>query len=363
MNKKRGYGVSPTLTKDYILGVVSQEDIFRRYTGYNLIKPGKLFCSPIRNDDNPTCGYAYRQDGKLVLRDFAGHFWGDCFDLVQKMHYCDFQTAIETVARDFGVITREGNFNPSTVFVPENTPKPLLVSTKKEIRVKRRKWNKVDRAYWEPKRFTKAELQAAKIEPVDVLWMNDYIIYTYDPLDPAYVYHFGNKYDYKIYFPLRKSKFRFLCNTNKIQNYEHMPKHVKYIIWTKSYKDCVALRKYYPKYDIWALALQAESHYLTEKQYLVISERCDYMVSLYDFDATGVRMANWLYKTFGMPYFFFTNGRTFALDMIVETDDYGFKDFTEGLEIHDVPKMEILIWKAIQHHNKLIQYANSALPF
>ena len=84
-----GIGIKSTkLTKQYVLSKVSQVTIFATYlnlsntTVQNCIDNGELIVSPLREDVHPTCGFAYDRKGKLKFRDFAGYFWGDCFDLV-----------------------------------------------------------------------------------------------------------------------------------------------------------------------------------------------------------------------------------------------------------------------------------------
>ena len=79
---------SSKLTKQAILEKISQVTIFATYLNLsdkivqNCIDSGELICSPLREDNHPTCGFKYDNRGKLKLRDFAGYYWGDCFDLV-----------------------------------------------------------------------------------------------------------------------------------------------------------------------------------------------------------------------------------------------------------------------------------------
>ena len=79
---------SSKLTKQYILEKISQVTIFSTYLNLSnhviqhCIDTGELICSPIREDVHPTCGFKYDNRGKLKFKDFSGHFWGDCFDVV-----------------------------------------------------------------------------------------------------------------------------------------------------------------------------------------------------------------------------------------------------------------------------------------
>ena len=81
-----GRRINTKLTKDFILSKVDQITIFSTY--FNLpietiqycIDTGEFIVSPIRTDLHPTCGFRYNNRGKLKFKDFAGYFWGDCFD-------------------------------------------------------------------------------------------------------------------------------------------------------------------------------------------------------------------------------------------------------------------------------------------
>ena len=81
-----GRNITNKLTKNYILSKVDQITIFSVY--FNLpietiqycIDTGEFIVSPLRSDLHPTCGFRYDNRGKLKFKDFAGYFWGDCFD-------------------------------------------------------------------------------------------------------------------------------------------------------------------------------------------------------------------------------------------------------------------------------------------
>ena len=78
-----GRGIATcNITKKYVLSKVSQITIFSVYFDIPIeqiqhcIETGNTICSPIREDKHPTCGFAYNNNGKLKMRDFAGSFWG-----------------------------------------------------------------------------------------------------------------------------------------------------------------------------------------------------------------------------------------------------------------------------------------------
>jgi len=76
------------LTSKYILDNINQEDIFSVYFNIPashisaIVNTNKKISAPYRSDKDPSFGFIYRSNGKLIGRDFGGYFWGDCFDCV-----------------------------------------------------------------------------------------------------------------------------------------------------------------------------------------------------------------------------------------------------------------------------------------
>ena len=76
------------LSKDYILSKISEESIAAKYldipieTIINCITTGDFINSPLREDNHPSFGFTINNKGKLKMKDFAGYFQGDVFDLV-----------------------------------------------------------------------------------------------------------------------------------------------------------------------------------------------------------------------------------------------------------------------------------------
>ena len=71
-----------------------------------------------------------------------------------------------------------------------------------------------------------------------------------------------------------------------------------------------------------SIAPPSESSILSKEQYEELSNRFTTLISLYDFDLTGVRSANKMRKLYKIAPFFLTNGK-------YGTEDYGGKDPTD----------------------------------
>lgn len=326
-------GIFPTLTKTYILERISQEQIFEYYLGVPVVL-NKLITSPLRNDDNPTCGFAYNSQGRLRFRDFSGHFWGDCFDVVAyylKIESRDkkgFQLIIHTIAKDF----RIHKYQDIKEVNKYNTITKDFFSTKKikekiTFKIIPRDYNYHDYDYWNKFNIDRNLLNHGLVYAAEEVWLSkdgqDFTrIYKYSTKDPAYCYFGGkgtyNIEDWKIYYPYRrKGEQRFHTNSSFLQG-KHLISGGKVGIITKAYKDVLSFRSF----GLQAVAPSAESVLLSREDFEFMQDNFDHIISCMDYDRTGQRMAKLLRDTYDIRPIMFTNG-SFG------SKNYGAKDFAE----------------------------------
>ena len=318
----------PSLTRQYILSHVSEEEIFEKY-GVS-VQEGS-FCSPLRKDRSPTCVfYRARNSNKLYLRDWAGYFHGDCFDLVGLQTKSDnFNSILQRIATDFGLL-------PGQVYTPDRQPLFSTVRITKqlcEIRVKRRSWNDYDREFWGQWDFKKETLELYHTQPVERVWVNGELVYTYmRPMDVGYVYHFGD-YDYKVYFP-RREKYRFLHNNAEIvQGYLQLPPNGEFCIVTKSLKDIMKLYEF----GIAAVAPMSESQMLSTDMLTDLRQRFTKLFSLYDNDRPGKRTTVRMRSEQGMIPLLMPKG--YPKDF---TDFYNQRGYDDTLALIETLKSQLL---------------------
>ena len=305
------YELAPDITREYVLEKLSQEQIMEYYLGCK-VHLKKRFCSPLRKDNNPSCGFFYNKEGDLIFNDFAGYFTGGCFKVVMHMHTCSFGEALAKIADDFGLLT--GDPTPKKEY-----PKVTGQKSRTVIDVKRRSWEERDRLYWTQYAVSKATLELFRVAPVSTVWVNGSIIYSDRRNDPAYAYSFGHG-DYKIYFPLRTNN-RFVCNCSTVQGSHVFQDYSEGVVITKSLKDVMVLHEF----GIAAVALQSETVYPDPDYIADLFDLAPVVVTLYDFDRAGVAMANYMRKKFGIEPLFFTNGR-------FGTQDFGGKDISDVVQ-------------------------------
>ena len=331
------YKIYPKLTKDYILSFISQEQIFEYYLGVK-VDTNVLICSPLRADDNPSFGFKYVK-GRLRAKDFAGYFWGDCFDLVAYLNNLnannrqDFYQILLIIARDFNLHKFENQDNHRVY-----TPDKLVIPKEKSkliIKIKVRDWNIGDAEYWNKKYgISRKTLGECDVYPCEYVWINNQPVYTYTKNDPAYGYFFGhdeNKIEnWKIYYPLRKRN-RFISNEACVEGIRNL-KDSDTIVITKSFKDVIVMKQY----SIQAIAPHSETFLLPKEVIEKLELKYENIYSLMDFDRTGVTMANLLRKVYNIPPLFITNGRFGTINHLV-------KDFSDYVERYKQDKTNELI--------------------
>lgn len=301
----------PHVDKKFILSKLSQEEIFEKYIGEQ-VSLSRTYRSPLREDLRPTCSFKYLGD-ILLLKDWAGHFTGDCFRLVSLLNNnCTYGEVYEIIAHDFNIIKKGkkgSSYKKKPVYTVDKT-------FKADIQVKWRSLDYIDLNYWSAFGISQKTLMKFNIGAVEFVWLNGNIIYKFSSNDRAYCYWFSNE-DMKVYYPFR-SEYRFLGNTSVLQGYAQLPAEGDLLVVTKSLKDVALLYEY----GISAVAPPSESSIITEEEHADLSKRFKRIVTLYDFDLTGVRSSNKMKKKYNYEIRFLTNGR-------FKTKDYGAKDLTD----------------------------------
>lgn len=266
---------TPELTKEYLFTRLSEEEIFEKY-GVR-VQVG-MFRSPFRKDLHPTCRFYRNRNGRLIYHDFAGHFNGDCFQLVQTLKRCNYNEALEDISRTFGIRKGEPRHPAASAIVIG--PRTLC-----DLRIKSMPWDEQHLEWWENYGVDIALLDEFKIVPVDRVWLNGFLYYNRDhtrKTEVVFAYKFGSL-DYKVYFPMRSER-RFLHNNPDIlQGYGQLPESGKVCIITKSLKDVVCLKMF----NIPAIAPMSETSVVSDDVLADLIDNFENVFALYDRDKTG----------------------------------------------------------------------------
>jgi hypothetical protein len=336
----KNLSILPELTKKYILERVTQEEIMLYYNKVEVNDEtllGNSFTSRMRKDNNPTCNYYYYEDNKgeirLKLRDWNGSFNGDIFDVasfytkINSKTSQGFKLLLHKIAKDFKIHKyKDGTERDKLDIIVQEHIK------RKELRVFNiipRKWNEYDKRYWYDKfGITFELLKIGKVIPIDILQVegkDGYLHnnYKYYSKDPAFAYYGGEINGIKlwrIYFPLRDKGRRFLSNYAFIQGL-HLFEPARVCIITKSYKDVLC----YKTFGITAVAVPSETYVMNKDEIFNIKSKCDIVVTNFDYDKTGILLANKYKRKYNISPLMFTRGK-------YNQYDYGVKDFSEYRE-------------------------------
>jgi hypothetical protein len=315
----------PEITKEFILSKVSQEEIFEMY-GVPVVP--YMFRSPLRNDRDPTCKFYRKQNGKLILRDYTGHFWGDCFDLVTFKTGKKFYDALYDVALRFGIVSK-GNLADFTRFPAQ--PKFNIEPQTNEIRVKRMSWTTQHMAFWERICVSRSTLNKFRVSPLERAWLNGESIFWYGvSKEIAFVYHFPEygPYEYKLYFPFRETRRFVHSNADILQGYHLMPPQGEYAVVTKSYKDVIALSEF----NIPACAPMSETQIVSLAEAEDLMNRFEHIFTLYDIDKlAGVKSMQKMKALYKWKPLFFNVRKNHP------------KDFTDFIAAHGRANTYLLI--------------------
>ena len=374
-----GRSIAFKLTKNYILSKVDQITIFSVY--FNLpietiqycIDTGEFIHSPIRLDVHPTCGFRYDNRGKLKFKDFAGYFWGDCFDAVAYVisNMNNYKNLDVNSKQGFFEVLKHITFTFKDIFygnakdplISENIKETLskIKKDKQVIELVIREWNYQDEQYWKQFGVDLHSLNINFIYPIEQFYINRKSNpepkYYYSENDPCYGYILGKDrqgiYNIKLYFPNRnKSTTRFITNCNHLEGIYQLERNdYDIIILTKSTKDRVSIysclksiHSLYGEVNIGLINIPHETYKLRDNEYKWLRNKLNekgVIVSLMDNDRTGMLEAQYLRKEFNI------------LPLIIPKE-YQAKDFSELIMKNNKQKINKLIINTI---NQIKQYA------
>lgn len=333
--------VLPNLTKKYILERISQEEIMEFYTKVpvnDITLQGNSFLSPLRVDKHLTCNYYYKEyengDVRLRLKDWNGSVNEDAFGIagiVTKINIKSgqgFALLLHKIAYDFNIHQYSNNREERTKL--ELLIKNYIIKAETKVfKVIPRVWNNYDKRYWFDLFGIGSELlRIGKVIPVQELQIEgkDGFLttnYKYYSKDPAYAYYGGNVNGinlWRVYFPLRKNR-RFLNNGSFIQGL-HMAEPARVCIITKSLKDVLC----YKTFGITAVAVPSETYLMTKDEIFNLKSKFDVVITNFDYDSAGIRLANKYKKVHRCTPIMFTQGKH-------NQPDYEVKDFAEFVHV------------------------------
>jgi hypothetical protein len=323
-------GILPKLTKPYILSRLSQVEIFAKYLQisefeiYNCLNNKQIICSPLRLDNHPTCGFYLGGNNVIRFRDFAGYFHGDCFDLVAYRLIKDtsipqhFNEVLEDIAREFKIHKYSTSTNNTTSVYDflevHKYKKPTVIDAQITG------WSSVHTNYYKRFLIDKRKCEEFLCYPISKAWVNKQLVYNFSLEDICFGFYHGKDEEgrdlWKLYFPFRKD-YRFITNTKRLQGLNKL-REAKIGLITKALKDVMSI----DNFGVNSVGVAGETIFPSSVEIELLQSYWEVIYSLMDFDRTGILMAQYLKKNYGIKPLFFTNGK-------FNTIDFGAKDHSD----------------------------------
>jgi len=284
----------PDITKQAILNVTTEEEIFRHYLGFDF-KLGRMYHSPLREDQNPSFNLYYAPNSEMRFKDFNGE-QGTCFDLVMILSGSRFNDCLKIINSDMN-LGLENSYNTKEIKRVKYTNfKDKILKEKSEclIQFKPQHFTDEDIEYWKQFNIDYNILKRYNIYSAKYVFVNKRLVFTYSKNNPIYCYSLPNN-KVKVYRPFAdKGKFKWLSNAtnNEIQGLYQLEYDSDILVITKSMKDVMCLRSF----GVDSIAPQAETSYLNVETANNVTQKYSKIVILYDNDEAGINGSSELQK-------------------------------------------------------------------
>lgn len=285
------------LNKELIFSMISPYDIYKHFFGN--FKLNVVTSNHLRGEKDPSfiIGTKY---GEITHKDFGDEFWkGNCINLVQQIHRCDYMTALRIIDREFGLGIETTEIKDYRKIISEY--KQPIIEEKKYSTVQcvTRKFTHEELAYWNGYHQDITDLRRENIYSISKVFLNKERFTLKDT-----ELRFGYLYEgsWKIYVPFAENpKLKWMPNNVPIDYLEGKENIVNCdtALITKSKKDKMVCLKIYPH----VCASQNESKgCFTEENVKYIKDNSKKQLVSFDSDKPGCKASLIVTKEFDMGY-------------------------------------------------------------
>jgi hypothetical protein len=290
------------LTEDNVLERVDAYSIYSFYIGSEL-EVGRVYLSPLREDDIKPSFSLYEYKGTLFFRDHGKGISGNVFKFIKILF--GFNTSMEVLSavnKDFDLELQGG------IPYVKGEKAPLIASYKKKaklvkIEVASRKNQRVFLEYLMEYGITKRTSDYYEATEAAVLYFHyeDNLTRTVYPKTLCIAYPIYDKY--KIYQPFEDQRFFNNYPSDYVEGFLQLKYEKDFCIITKSTKEIMFFREHY---DWDTVAGKSESTHVTRVIMLILLKRFKKIYIWLDNDTTGLaRQALYLQEyPFLIPVYF-----------------------------------------------------------
>lgn len=292
------------ITADDILAKISEYDIYRYYFGNFFIN--KITNNHLRGEKTPSFIIGNKLGG-LSHFDFGDKRWrGNCFNLVQQIKYCNFDTALKTIDQDFGLGLFKNSVVQTSDIIKWKEPKISKIAKLPTIQVIVRKtFTNKELDYWAEYFQTEEDLREENVFVPKSIYINGERKKLYEK-ELTFCYFSPEIKKWKIYCP-ESPEISFIKNgkkqiinkkwySNVPFNYiEHMEKvhNCNNAFIAKSRKDRMVLKKAL-KTDAIIVTQAEDPACFTESNIARLKANSQQQITVFDNDKKGKESSLWL---------------------------------------------------------------------
>jgi hypothetical protein len=302
-----------------LLDQLDDYSIYMHYMGK--FKVGKLYNSPLRNDDkNPSFAVFKGSRGDLMFKDHGSGLSGNVITFIKELKGIKTELELEKELLRIIRSTRPDKVREVSKIYKTNSPV--------EIGIVRQPFTKQDLLYWKQYGISLSTLNKFNVFSIKYFLCNRVVSGTYKETNPMYAYKVNDKF--KIYRPLNSkyTKWRTNLTNLDVQGFAELPRGKRnLLIITKSLKDVMVL--YEMGYD--AIAASSETTFIPDTILAQLRSKYKHILILYDRDKTGVQKARSYSNKYGF-YAFMVNKKFKAKDISDAVVNTSFNEVKKWLQ-------------------------------
>ena len=313
------------LTKENILNLISQYDIYRLYMP-NKWELNKVCHSPFRRDSEKSFIIGTKF-GEITHKDFAdSNIKGNCFSFVRQLLQCTYIEALRAIDRDFSLGISTGTTSKHTTIVTTYQQPIIEEKQYSNIQCITRKFTNSELHYWNNYYQDIEDLKANNVFSISKIFLNKE---RFNVKETELRFGYFYEGQWKIYRPFNERKTKWLPNNVPLTYLEGKENIIQCdtAIITKSKKDMMVLKKVYPC----VCAVQNESSAcFSEENVLFLKDNSEKQVLCFDSDKAGVSNSQLITKQYDFGYL--NVPRNYLSDGINDFADLGKEYGIETIE-------------------------------
>lgn len=286
-------------------GYINSREVYKRFLGRSFCI-GRAILVPWRENHKsiPSLSLFYNKDGEILHKDHSRGKSGNCIQFVQSLFNISYHEALNKIRSE---IPEYNKVEFTSIRLGKNRER--LFTEEFSLKIKYRKFSKREYQWWKDFGISQSTLEYFNVKTAEKVYFNDKLWIIGSHYNPCYVYsEYSDKTkteEYKLYRPFNRNKWSGSMKSHIIQGINKI-NSPDTLFLIKSYKDNMSLFENFGKASV---NKSSEGTYWSTEEIIMLKKECLKLVSMYDFDLTGIRLSNYLKKNFSIPFTFMSCNR------------------------------------------------------